>query len=69
MWISLRSPAQVVKDIGYDRAKFGFDCQTCAVLTSIDEQSPDIALGVDTALEAEEGHGRRPGQPAPAIRA
>ena len=46
---------QVVKDIGYDRAKFGFDCQTCAVVTSIDEQSPDIALGVDKALEAKEG--------------
>ena len=46
---------QVVRDIGYDRAKFGFDCQTCAVVTSIDEQSPDIALGVDKALEAKEG--------------
>ena len=34
----------VVRDIGYDRAKFGFDCDTCAVLTSIDEQSPDIAM-------------------------
>ena len=46
---------QVVRDIGYDRAKFGFDCDTCAVLTSIDEQSPDIALGVDKCLEAKEG--------------
>ena len=46
---------QVVRDIGYDRAKFGFDCQTCAVVTSIDEQSPDIALGVDKALGAKEG--------------
>ena len=45
----------VVRDIGYDRAKFGFDCDTCAVLTSIDEQSPDIAMGVDKALEAREG--------------
>ena len=45
----------VVRDIGYDRAKFGFDCDTCAVLTSIDEQSPDIALGVDKCLEAKEG--------------
>ncbi len=40
-----------VKEIGYTRAKFGFDGDTCAVLTSIDEQSPDIALGVDKALE------------------
>ncbi|MGI6623113.1 MAG: methionine adenosyltransferase [Clostridiaceae bacterium] len=40
-----------VKDIGYDRAKYGFDCDTCAVLTSIDEQSPDIAIGVNEALE------------------
>ena len=46
---------QVVKDIGYDRAKFGFDCDTCAVLTSIDEQSTDIALGVDKCLEVKEG--------------
>ncbi|NLM73489.1 MAG: methionine adenosyltransferase [Clostridiaceae bacterium] len=43
---------QTVREIGYDRAKFGFDCDTCAVLTSIDEQSPDIAQGVNTALEA-----------------
>ena len=46
---------QVVKEIGYDRAKFGFDCDTCAVVTSIDEQSPDIALGVDKCLEVKEG--------------
>ena len=46
---------QVVKEIGYDRAKFGFDCDTCAVITSIDEQSPDIAMGVDKCLEAKEG--------------
>ena len=45
----------VVRDIGYDRAKFGFDCDTCAVLTSIDEQSPDIAMGVDKSLENKEG--------------
>ena len=45
----------VIKDIGYDRAKFGFDSQTCAVLTSIDEQSGDIARGVDKALEQREG--------------
>ncbi len=41
-----------VEQIGYDRAKFGFDCHTCSVLTSIDEQSADIALGVDKSLEA-----------------
>lgn len=50
-----RIARQVVKDIGYDRAKFGFDCDTCAVITSIDEQSPDIAMGVDKCLEAKEG--------------
>lgn len=43
---------EVVLDIGYDRAKYGFDGQTCAVLSSIDEQSDDIAMGVDTALES-----------------
>jgi S-adenosylmethionine synthetase len=43
---------QTIKEIGYDRAKYGFDCTTCAVLTSIDEQSPDIAMGVDKAFEA-----------------
>ncbi len=41
----------VVRDIGYDRAKYGFDCDTCSVLTSIHKQSPDIAMGVDNALE------------------
>src|SRR5699024_3705038 len=41
-----------IKEIGYTRAKYGFDAETCAVLTAIDEQSPDIARGVDTALEA-----------------
>ena len=46
---------QVVIDIGYDRAKYGFDGHTCAVLTSIDEQSGDIAMGVDEALEYKEG--------------
>ncbi|SBV96534.1 methionine adenosyltransferase 1 [uncultured Eubacteriales bacterium] len=45
---------EVVRDIGYDRAKFGFDCDTCAVITSIDEQSPDIAMGVDKSFEAKE---------------
>ena len=46
---------QTVKEIGYIRAKYGFDFETCAVLTAIDEQSPDIAGGVDQALEAREG--------------
>ena len=45
----------VVREIGYDRAKYGFDCNTCAVLTSIDEQSGDIALGVDNAAEKKSG--------------
>ncbi len=45
----------VIRDIGYTRAKYGFDCDTCAVLTSLEEQSPDIALGVDQALEAKTG--------------
>ena len=44
-----------VREIGYDRAKYGFDCDTCAVLTAIDEQSEDIALGVDNSLERKEG--------------
>jgi S-adenosylmethionine synthetase len=44
-----------VAEIGYTRAKYGFDAETCAVLTSIDEQSPDIAMGVDRALEARQG--------------
>ncbi|MFW6022493.1 MAG: methionine adenosyltransferase [Halanaerobiaceae bacterium] len=46
---------KTVKSIGYDRAKYGFDGETCAVLTAIDEQSPDIAMGVDEALEVKEG--------------
>lgn len=46
---------KTVEDIGYTRAKFGFDCETCAVLTSIDEQSADIAMGVNKALEAKQG--------------
>ncbi len=45
---------ETVREIGYDRAKYGFDCDTCGVLTAIDEQSADIALGVDKALEAKE---------------
>ena len=46
---------ETVREIGYDRAKYGFDCHTCAVLTSIHEQSPDIALGVDLCAEAKNG--------------
>lgn len=46
---------ETIKEIGYTRAKYGFDYATCAVLTSIDEQSPDIAMGVDQALESREG--------------
>ena len=46
---------EVVRDIGYDRGKYGFDCDTCAVITSIDEQSPDIAMGVDESLENKTG--------------
>ncbi|MGN9160715.1 methionine adenosyltransferase [Clostridium sulfidigenes] len=44
-----------VEEIGYNRAKYGFDCNTCSVLTSIDEQSGDIAMGVDEALESKAG--------------
>jgi S-adenosylmethionine synthetase len=44
-----------VREIGYDRAKYGFDCDTCAVLSSIHEQSPDIAMGVDKSAEAKAG--------------
>ncbi len=46
---------EVVRDIGYDRGKYGFDCDTCGVITSIDEQSPDIAMGVDKSLEDKNG--------------
>ncbi|MBL4937724.1 methionine adenosyltransferase [Clostridium sp. YIM B02515] len=46
---------RTVNDIGYNRAKYGFDCETCAVITSIDEQSRDIALGVDSSLENKSG--------------
>ena len=46
---------EVVRDIGYDRGKYGFDCDTCAVVTSIDERSADIAMGVDKSLENKEG--------------
>lgn len=46
---------KTIREIGYDRAKYGFDCDTCSVLTSIDEQSGDIAMGVDEALEYRAG--------------
>ncbi|HEY5557651.1 methionine adenosyltransferase [Acetobacterium sp.] len=46
---------ETVREIGYDRAKYGFDCDTCAVLIAIDEQSPDIAMGVNEALESKQG--------------
>ncbi|ENZ00999.1 methionine adenosyltransferase [Clostridium thermobutyricum] len=46
---------ETIREIGYDRAKYGFDCDTCAVMTTIDEQSADIAMGVDEALESKEG--------------
>ncbi|XOQ52864.1 MAG: methionine adenosyltransferase [Succiniclasticum sp.] len=49
---------QTVLDIGYDRAKYGFDGETCGVLLSIDEQSSDIAMGVNKALEAKEGEAK-----------
>lgn len=47
---------ETVREIGYTRAKYGFDCDTCAVINAIDEQSADIAMGVDEALEHKEGH-------------
>jgi S-adenosylmethionine synthetase len=46
---------ETLRKIGYTRAKFGFDSETCAVLTAIEEQSPDIALGVDRSLESKQG--------------
>ena len=46
---------EVVRSIGYDRAKYGFDCETCSVLNVIHEQSPDIAMGVDKSFEAQQG--------------
>ena len=49
-----RIARSIIKEIGYTRAKYGFDGDTCAVLTAIDEQSPDIAQGVDRALEIRE---------------
>ncbi len=46
---------QTIRDVGYTRAKYGFDCDTCAVISSIDEQSPDIAMGVDTGGAGDQG--------------
>jgi len=46
---------EVIRDIGYDRAKYGFDCDTCGIISNIDEQSADIAMGVDKALENKQG--------------
>lgn len=46
---------ETIREIGYDRAKYGFDCDSCAVISSIHEQSPDIALGVDRSFEAKNG--------------
>ncbi len=46
---------ETIRSIGYDRAKYGFDCDTCGVLSSIHEQSPDIAMGVDKSLESKAG--------------
>ena len=46
---------ETIREIGYTRAKYGFDCDTCAVISAIDEQSADIALGVNKSLEAKEG--------------
>ncbi len=47
---------ETVREIGYDRAKYGFDCDTCGVITALDKQSTDIAMGVDKALEAKENN-------------
>ena len=56
-YVDIQSVARnTIRRIGYDRAKYGFDCDTCAVLTAIHEQSADIAMGVDKALEARESH-------------
>ncbi len=48
---------EAVREIGYDRAKYGFDCDTCSVINMVHKQSPDIALGVDLSYEAKEGEG------------
>lgn len=51
-----RIARDTIRDIGYTRAKYGFDCDTCGILVSLDEQSADIAMGVDDSLEVKEGH-------------
>ena len=50
-----RVARETVREIGYTRAKYGFDCDTCSVLTAIDRQSPDIAMGVDTGGAGDQG--------------
>ncbi|MDR1687080.1 MAG: methionine adenosyltransferase [Clostridiales bacterium] len=50
-----KTARETIREIGYDRAKYGFDCDTCAVITSVHSQSPDIAMGVNLALEAKKG--------------
>ena len=50
-----RIAREVIREIGYDRAKYGFDCDTCGIITNIDEQSGDIAMGVDKSLENKNG--------------
>ena len=50
-----RVAREAIREIGYTRAKYGFDCDTCAILSSIDRQSPDIAMGVDTGGAGDQG--------------
>ena len=57
-----------VRDIGYTKAEYGFDYLTCGTLVSVKEQSPDIAMGVDAALEVRVGRGARASSSAPATR-
>ncbi len=52
-----RIARETVRNIGYTRAKYGFDCDSCAVISSVHEQSPDIAMGVDRSLESRNGEG------------
>lgn len=55
-WVDIEEIVRTrLREIGYDRAKYGFDCDTCAVVSSIHKQSPDIALGVDRSIEAKNG--------------